>query len=200
LVLPTTTEKAGFSPRTLEEEVVPLLRQAAEEAEVATIPLESSPSIGEQLAEAVVDFSATKARWHLVSADSEETDEGPAGNAIDGKLSTYWHTRYSPKPDRYPHQLVVDMAEATQIAGFRYVPRQDGGTNGRVKRFSFYTSLDGSGWGEAAVTGTLPNTSQATIVRFSAPIRARFFKFVALSEQNNQPYASAAEIDVVPAP
>jgi hypothetical protein len=200
VVLPGAGLASGFSSETLEQEVVPLIRQAAEESGVPTISLEDTPSIGEQIAEAVADFSAEKGTWRLVSADSEEADEGPAANAIDGNLATYWHTRYSPKPDPYPHQLIVDMGGPKKIAGFRYVPRQDGGTNGRVKHYRFFTSDDGVAWGAAASDGLLPNTSKATVVRFGAPVTARFFKFVALSEQNGQPYASAAEVDVIASP
>jgi hypothetical protein len=200
VVLPAQASQEGFNDREVNEELVPLLRQAADESGVKTIALEPAPGEGEQIAEAVVDFSAQKTHWRLVSADSEEPGEGPAANAIDGNPATYWHTRYSPKPDRYPHQLIVDMSEDTRIAGFRYVPRQDGGTNGRIKSYRFFISADGSTWGTAVASGAFPNTNKPTLVRFAIPVDARYFKFVALSEQSGQPYATAAEIDVIPSP
>jgi hypothetical protein len=191
---------ADFSKDTLEQEVVPLLRQAAEESSVGSIEFQPDTRESEQIAEAIIDYAAQKANWKLVGADSEEGDEGPAANAIDGNTATYWHTRYSPKSDPYPHQLVVDMGTVGNISGFRYLPRQDGGTNGRIKKFEFYVSSDGTNWGSPVAQGAFPNKPSATAIHFPKPVPARYFKFVAISEQNNGPWASAAEIDVLPAP
>ncbi len=189
---------------------LPLLRQFARERRIPVINLASntSESLTAAIADILVDRRADKKGWKLVSTDSEQPDEGPAKNAIDGDPNTYWHTRYDPTLDKQPHELVVDMDKAESIAGFRYLPRQDGGINGRVKGYRFFVSgpspssrpsdlaPDGTAWIEVA-SGEFPNTLEATKIKLKTPTTARYFKFVSLSEVNGQPYASAAEIDVV---
>lgn len=179
--------------------VVPLLRQAARESDVPVVETgaDRGQDLVEDVADAVSDPRVAKAGWRLVEADSEETDEGPARLAIDGDPNTYWHTRYDPTAAPYPHYLVVDMGDIVTIGSFRYVPRQDGGVNGRVKAYEFYVSLDGQSWSSPVASGTFPNTSLPTRVRFAHPVTARFFRFTALSEQSGGPWASAAEIDVM---
>jgi len=48
------------------------------------------------------------------------------------------------------------------ISGFRYLPREDGSTNGCIGQYEFYVSLDGVNWGTVVATGTLPNTALET--------------------------------------
>ncbi|AIE85937.1 beta-galactosidase [Fimbriimonas ginsengisoli Gsoil 348] len=145
----------------------------------------------------IIDRRIEKKNWRLVSADSQQIDEGPAANAIDGRLETYWHTQYDPTTPKYPHEIVVDMGQSTWVEGFRYVPRQDGGVNGRVKGFAFYLSEDGKKWGDPVLKGEFPNTTKPTRLRFDHSQSARYFRFVALSEVNKGPWASAAEIDIL---
>ena len=41
----------------------------------------------------------------------------------------------------------IDLGAMHDLDGVRYLPRQDGGVNGRVKGYAFYVSLDGVTWG-----------------------------------------------------
>lgn len=184
----------------LRDYVVPLSRQAAGESGVKQIDLNSGDSFAEAAAETVLDPRLEKKGWRLVSFDSQQIDEGPAANAIDGNPDTYWHTMYDPSAPKPPHETVVDLGQVQSISAFRYLPRQDGGTNGRVRAFTFSTSLDGRNWTEVA-RGDLPNTPESSRVKFErGPVEARYFKFGARSEQNGGPWASAAEIDVLRSP
>jgi hypothetical protein len=178
---------------------IPLLRQAARETGVAIlIPDEDSPAAHvEAISDAVADPKVSKRDWKLVSSDSEQIDEGPAKNAIDGDPDTYWHTQYDPTTTKHPHQLIVDLGHDQLIGGFRYVPRQDGGVNGRVKKYEFWISQDGQTWAGPVAAGEFANTADPSSVKLKPAVRARYFKFVALSEVNGQPYATAAEIDVL---
>jgi hypothetical protein len=178
----------------------PLTIQAARESGVPTYdsPTHTTMGYAEELFFLVVDWKAVKAGWKVVSVDSEQVDEGPAKDAIDGDPDTYWHTEYSPVTAQYPHEIVIDTGESKLIGGFRYLPRQDGGTNGRVKGYEFLVSLDGEDW-SAATLGEFPNERTASMVVLKSAVRARFIKFRALSEQSGEPYASMAELDVLPA-
>lgn len=187
-------------------EVIPLLRQAAREAGAATIDLSladgrpgddpASIAAGE-IALSLADFRSMKKGWKLVFATSEETDEGPARFAIDGDPETYWHTRYTEPSTKVPHELVVDLGVEKSIRGFRYVPRQDGGVNGRVKAYEIYVSLDGKEWGAPVAKGEFPSTAEPSRAMLPQNCRGRYVRFVALSESNGGPWTSMAELDVI---
>lgn len=198
--------------RRISDEVIPLVKQAARESQCAVIDMPEAisdrldlmdglyPSAvgGELLAEAVDEVAATgrKQDWKLMYADSEEKDEGPARNAIDGDPETYWHTNYSTSQEKYPHEIQVDTGSERVIGGFSYLPRQDG-VNGRVAKFEFYVSQDGKTWGSPVAKGKFKKGGDLSKIYFAQPVTARYFRFVALSEQDGQIWASAAEIDLL---
>jgi alpha-L-fucosidase len=140
--------------------------------------------------------------WKVVAVDSEEMagENNGAANAIDGNSSTFWHTRWNDDL-KLPHFVTVDMGSSHRIAGFTYLPRQDGTPNGTVENYRFETSVDGAGWTTNIVSGTFanirnnPSLQQVTF----APVNARFFRFTALREVNGNGWTSAAEISVLPA-
>ena len=72
--------------------------------------------------------------WTLKSVDSEETSslDGAATNAFDGDVSTFWHTQLQGSNPRPPHRIDIDLGAVHDLDGFRYLPRQDGGVDGRV--------------------------------------------------------------------
>lgn len=200
----------------LDSAVMPLIKQAARECHATTVDFYSAldghaelfpdklhPNevgatiLAQAAAESIEDPAARKKSWRIVSVDSQEGGEGPARNAIDGDTYTYWHTNYSEKETKPPHEIVVDMGESATITGFRHLPRQDGGVNGRVKAFELYFSEDGKSWGSVpAAAGEFKNTASWSTLKFALPVRARYFKFRALSEWHGGPWTSVAEFDV----
>src|SRR5215475_11020425 len=134
---------------------------------------------------------------HVVSVDSQDTVGGnyAATNALDGNPATFWHTEWYQRTAPLPHTLVLDLGGQYQVDGFRYLPRQDGNSNGTIADYQFYVSPDGTTWGSAVAAGTLAaNTSEKT-VRFTAKT-GRYVRLVALSEINGSSYTSAAELNV----
>lgn len=216
LALPPPVYSEGDDRITnLEISVRPILRQVAREMGVTVIDLhgalfgrpelqpdrihpsaEGASVIAEEVYEALVDPRAVKSGWSVVSASSEQPGEGPAKHAIDGDPATYWHTQWSPNSPRHPHELVVDMGKTQSITGFRYLPRQDGGVNGTVAEYEFSVSLDGTNW-TVVSSGRFAHTAGPTRVRFGTAVDARYFRFIAKSEINNGPWATAAEMDVM---
>jgi alpha-L-fucosidase len=93
------------------------------------------------------------------------------------------------------------MGASHRVAGFTYLPRQDGNANGTVEKYRFETSADGTAWTTNIVSGTFaniqnnPSLQQVTF----APVDARFFRFTALREIYGNGWTSAAEISVLPA-
>ena len=139
-----------------------------------------------------------QAGWTLKAVDSEELvgENGAAVNAFDGDVNTLWHTHWLGSAPAHPHRLDIDLGAVYALNGFRYLPRQDGGINGRVKSYAFYVSADGVSWGTAVATGVFPNSAVEQEVLFTTT-SGRYIRFEALSEQTGGPYTSAAELNVL---
>ena len=136
--------------------------------------------------------------WRVVSADSEE-GTSPASYAIDGNPATVWQTRLNADM-ALPHQVTVDMGSVHRIAGFTYLPRQDGSHDGVVENYRFETSVNGRDWiasVDSGRFGNIQNNPELQEVPF-APVSARFFRFTALKELGTNGRTSAAEISVLP--
>jgi len=139
------------------------------------------------------------AGWNVVPPGGEETGF-PAAQAIDADTATYWKVRATtgPAPLR---TLTVDMDGPQRIAGFAYLPRQDWSSEGAVDRCRFETSLDGTTWTTQVQEhhfGNIRNNPILQQVRF-APVIARFFRFTALHDLDDNGWVGAAEITVLPA-
>ncbi|SDX57966.1 phospholipase C [Amycolatopsis xylanica] len=128
--------------------------------------------------------------------DSQETsgENGAALNAVDGKPTTLWHTKWLGGSDPLPHEIQFDLGVTRTVTGLTYLPRQDGGANGRVGQYEVYLSGDGSTWGTAVATGTFADDATLKTVRFW-PAQARYVRLRALTEAGGRgPWTSAAEI------
>jgi hypothetical protein len=139
-----------------------------------------------------------KNEWSLVYVDSEELNyPGTAVMSFDGDPETIWHTRWSTGDDLYPHEIQVDLGRLYRIYSFTYLTRQDGGENGRIKEYELYISEDKLDWGEPVITGEFVNTSAPQTITLDVPAVGQYFRLVALSEVNGNPWASAAEFSMV---
>ena len=137
------------------------------------------------------------ADWQIRSVSSEEAAAEAAAHAIDGDPSTIWHTKYRGGPQEHPHQITIDLGRAISITGVRYLPRPGGG-NGTVVDYRVATSLDGQTFttaAEGSFQGMKAKPGERSIP-FDQPLQTRYLRFIALSEINGRPWASAAEIGV----
>jgi large repetitive protein len=100
----------------------------------------------------------------IVTADSSQNATGneSAGNVIDGNPATFWHTQYTGTTPALPHRLIFNLGGAYRVSGLKYLPRQDGNTNGTIARFQVYVSVDGNNWGAPVASGDFtPLAAQA---------------------------------------
>ncbi len=132
----------------------------------------------------------------VVFASSQEAGEGDASNLTDGDPNTIWHTMYSVTVAKYPHWVDLDAGEVKTIKGFTYLPRQDG-TNGDVKDYTIHVSMDGKNWGEPVVKAEFRRNKSEKKVTFDQPVKGRYIRFTALSEQSGQDFATGAEITIL---
>jgi hypothetical protein len=145
------------------------------------------------------DPALTRVGW-TVSADSEEIAEenGRASNVLDGNTATIWHSAWSSTPPApLPHQLTIDMHATNRVSGLSYLPRQDGGQNGRIGQYRIETSADGTAWTTRVANGAFADNPAIQTVVFPA-VGARFVRFTAQTEAGTRgPWSSAAEITLL---
>ncbi len=151
--------------------------------------------------DSAVNSGLGKTDWKLQYVDSQELvgENGAATNAFDEVCLDYWHTQWYPSVAPLPHEIQIDLGARYSVSGFRYVPRQDGGTNGRIANYEFYVSDDPTAYGTAAATGTFDNNADFKIVNFAAK-RGRYVRLRALTEAAGGQFTTASEIDVFGGP
>ena len=132
----------------------------------------------------------------VVFASSQESGEGDANHLTDGDPSTYWHTMYSVTVANHPHWVDFDCGGVKTIKGFTYLPRQDS-NNGNIKKYSIQVSNDGKTWGKAVAEGEFEKNRKEKTVLLTTPVKARFVRLTALSEQSGQDFATGAEFKVL---
>ncbi|MFD2967992.1 glycoside hydrolase family 2 TIM barrel-domain containing protein [Sphingobacterium bambusae] len=132
----------------------------------------------------------------VLSASSQERGEGNAEHLVDGDPSTIWHTMYSVTVAQYPHWVDFDAGELKLVKGFTYLPRQNG-ANGRIKGYRLQLSTDGKNWSDTVAEGEFNRDGKLKTIMLAKPTKARFIRFTALSAQDGQDFASAAEFSVL---
>lgn len=144
------------------------------------------------------ETAMAKGKWKVVFADSVHEGEGEKEHLIDGQTDTFWHTQWEPEKPPYPHEIQVDLGEPRRFGGFVYTARMDM-DHGHIKAYEFYVSGDGKTWGQPVAKGEFSKGEIRNEVRFPA-VSGRYVRLRALSPQNREePYATAAELDLLPA-
>jgi hypothetical protein len=142
--------------------------------------------------------AAPDVKLKLVSVDSEETDgeDGSGHNAVDGDPNTIWHTQWQDKSPGLPHEIIIELIPPSVIEGFTYLPRQDESDHGIIRDYELNVSADGTHFGQPVKKGAFEPGRDKKTETFE-PIKCRFIKLKAISEINDLPWTSAAEIGVV---
>ncbi|MDE5841077.1 MAG: discoidin domain-containing protein, partial [Muribaculaceae bacterium] len=145
--------------------------------------------------EADVEMFIDKSKWIVYRVDSNQGGGEDARKAIDNNSSTIWHTSYGSNQTSCPHEIIIDMHDTYEVTGFVYEGRADM-SNGRIKDYEVYFGNNPEIWSAPAATGTFKDVAGEQVVELSAPVNARYFRLVALSEVNNNAWSSAAEIGI----
>ncbi|MBO4800543.1 MAG: discoidin domain-containing protein [Bacteroidaceae bacterium] len=154
--------------------------------------LSPSPAVEEQ-----VSIYISKSKWKVLSYSSQQGGNEVAANVIDENPQTIWHSQYNPTKPTCPHEIVVDMNTWYRVSHFVYQGREDM-TNGRVAKYEFYVSAQSGVWGAPVATGTLQNSSEVQEIELPSKPVGRYFRFIVVSTHDNQGYASAAELGIIP--
>jgi hypothetical protein len=135
-----------------------------------------------------VETQPSKEKWIVLYASSAE-DGFPVQNIWDGDHNTCWRT--DPNGEM-PQWFAVNMNGYKLIEGFTWVNRQDG--NAVPKHVKFETSMNGTDWTVALDLPEMPNLTTSQAFELPEKLIARYFKITILSNWDNAPYSSVAEV------
>lgn len=125
------------------------------------------------------------------TASASSSNSGyPPSNAVDGQLTTIWHSEFSPVHQPLPVTFTIDTGQARTLDGLVYQCRLDeaGGT-GVITSYSIAVSSDGATWNTVATGNWAPDTSVKSAS--FAPVTARYVQITITAGLYG--YASAAE-------
>jgi arylsulfatase A-like enzyme len=134
--------------------------------------------------------------FRIVRVSSQAGANRIAEAIVDGDPRTHWHSSFSPKVLKHPHEVVIDLGKRYTISGFRYLARQDVGWNGAVKDCEFYLATDLENWGQPIAKTTFKKIKQAQQVDCEAT-EGRYVRIRVLSEVNAGPWASISELGII---
>jgi alpha-L-fucosidase len=135
-------------------------------------------------------FDLPRKDWKIVGIDDEKVYA-----IFDGNPATAWHQR---KDKKLPVDLIIDLGHIQNISGFRYFPDQALWGPGVITNYKFYISYDSKKWKlvDQGEFSNIKNNPLWQIKKF-APEKARYIKFQALSNTENNDNIGYAEVNVI---
>lgn len=125
------------------------------------------------------------------TANTEEANT--AVNAVDGDLSTRWHSAWSTSQfvvsEDNPAVLTIDLGEETTFDGFRFLQRNDGNVNGKIMEYRYAVTSDpGSTEGISDIV-VVPDKEREngawSVCRFPTAYTGRYLVIYVTQGQNN---------------
>ena len=162
----------------------------------------SIPSVGASVALLLTYYGRVSAQldrtgWN-VTADSAQGTWNPASNAIDGSLTSFWHTQWTPTTPPLPHNITIDMKAPHSVSALTYLPRQDGNSNGNIGTYAVDLSVDNKTWVMSVASGKWIDDSVLKKANFAVQT-AQYIRLRALTEAGNRgQWSSAADINILP--
>lgn len=120
-----------------------------------------------------------------------------AEKAIDQNLNSFWHSSWANDKNFYPHEIQIDLSKRIEFCGFSYSPRQDKVTSGAIAEYEFYVSDNPQNWGNPVSKGIFTQDKAEKVVKFSKPVKGRYFRFVGVKGFGVETNASIAEIKII---
>ncbi|WP_121640898.1 DUF4073 domain-containing protein [Virgibacillus sp. Bac330] len=118
-------------------------------------------------------------------------DKGnPVKYAYDGNIYSLWHTDFKENIKPLPQGITFELKDMSNLYKLEYVPRQDGGSNGRITEYNIYTSTDGENFNLVS-KGKWANDDKTKTAMFNGR-KTKYIKLEAVKAERN--FASAAEI------
>ncbi len=118
-------------------------------------------------------------KMSVVSISSEElvSEYSPFSSALDGNISTFWHSQYSGSGGTLPYTAVIDLDSAYTLTDISFTNRQ-GNNNGYLKGITIETGINTSNW---ETSQTITMTNDKTLQRFSLTANVDPVRYVRLT-------------------
>lgn len=151
-----------------------------------------------------IDTTYTYAELPLTAAMlttyTQETNEGPKINLIDGDINTYWHSAWSSNVQPLPHWIQINFDSTVLFGGFQYWMRQGGNAQISPSQWDVQSSPDGTTW--TTQWTSLPNLAvEPSTAEFQLmvanPIKSKFIRVRILTNPGNTPYTSLGEFKAI---
>jgi len=135
-------------------------------------------------------FDISRKDWKIVGIN-----DGNASKILDGNTTTVWHQN---RDKKMPIDLVLDLGNKYNVAGFRYLPDRNKWSAGIITNYLFYVSEDNVEW-KLVSEGEFSNIKNNPVwqIKTFSPISARYIKLEALKNTSNDNVAGYAEINVI---
>lgn len=161
-----------------------------EDGKVEVKAIAFNPSTGKSSSIVEEKFDIARKNWKILDVNDAE-----AYKIIDGNSSTVW---YQDSNKKMPVDLVIDLGKAEKLIGFRYLPDQNLKSKGIISNYKFYISQDNIQW-ELVDEGEFSNINNNPLWQNKTfkPIKARYIKFQALKNAQNDSVVGYAEFDIV---
>lgn len=160
------------------------------EGKVKVSAISVEPSTGKSSVATVEEFGPSRKDWKIVGIQDEK-----AYRILDGNISTAW--RHS-KETKLPTDLVIDLGKELMLRGFKYYPEQNSWQPSTISHYEFYVSRDSKNWKKVS-EGEFSNIKNNPLwqTKQFEPLAARYIKFQALKNTENNNNIGYAEIDVI---
>lgn len=138
------------------------------------------------------EIIAASTGW-VVTASSSQAADGSLGAVIDGDLTTFWHSQYSPAPVEPQIWIQLDMLGLINVTSISLAPRHNNATG--FTKFDLVGSTDGITW-IPLLTGKPmdPTVKSLQNYELDAPTKLRYLKI--LVTEKAVAYSHLAEFQV----
>ena len=103
----------------------------------------------------------------------------------------------SGKGNDFPHEIIVDMKTHQEMSGFIYTPFW---APGHILQYDFFVGSREKKVNTLIYSGAFPdiaNMPVQQVIRFTAPVTARYFKFVANASAAGRIFASIGKMEII---
>ncbi|MDR1052997.1 MAG: discoidin domain-containing protein, partial [Planctomycetaceae bacterium] len=120
---------------------------------------------------------------------------------MDGNKQTLWHTEWRNTTSPLPHTLTIDLQNSVELNGFAVTARADN-HNGDIKKYEVFITDNPNNLSEPVAAGEFakvdpPSEKKPNLVNFTKPQKGRYFILKITANQNNDNYASIAELELL---
>ncbi|MDD4822323.1 MAG: alpha-L-fucosidase [Bacteroidales bacterium] len=160
------------------------------EGKVTVKAISYDPGTGKSSPVRTEEFDICRKEWKIVGINDEKSKA-----ILDGNTSTAWHQS---REKKMPVDLVIDLGKEHNLCGFRYFPDQGMWGPGIITHYQFYVSADNIEW-KLMSEGEFSNIKNNPLwqIKKFAPVKARYIKFTALKNTEENNTTGYAEVDVI---